>query len=199
MKKLKRFKIARRLGAPIFEKTQSSKFSLTQTKKTKRPPKLSEYAKQLLEKQKARFTYGMSERQFSTYVKKACAVKADKSVGELFKLLESRLDNVVYRSGIAKSRESARQIVTHGHITINGKKLNIPSHQIKVGDVIGIRPSSKSKVLFNDVVDRMNTGRVMPWIKPNPETVSTEIMSVPNIKGIDLLFNINSVIEFYNR
>lgn len=199
MKKLRRYKIARRLGAPIFEKTQSQKFALTQSKKTKRPAKLTDYGKQLLEKQKARFTYGLSERQFSTYVKEASKGRADKTVAELFKLLETRLDNVVYRSGLAKSREAARQMVTHGHISVNGRKLNIPSYRVKGSDKITAREGSKNKGIFTESAERMKGLGVLPWIKIEGDKLAAEIIGQPNIEGTDLLFDLNSVIEFYNR
>jgi small subunit ribosomal protein S4 len=144
-----RYKIARRLGAPIFEKTQTAKFK-ARTGETRRPPMRSDFGKQLIEKQKARFTYGVSEKQFSSYVKTVLESKTSVPVQKLLEKLETRLDNVVYRSGFASTRQFARQVVSHGHVLVNGRKLNVPSYVVKPGDMISIREGSKSNGIFKD-------------------------------------------------
>ena len=135
-----KFKIAKRLGAPIFEKTQSPKFELSLARSSarrtnRRHGQASDYKRQLIEKQKMRFTYGLTEKQLRRYIDEAME-KSSQPVTVLMERLESRLDNVVYRLGLAKTRRLARQIVSHGHICINGKKMTIPSHKVRVGDVI---------------------------------------------------------------
>ena len=125
-----KFKIAKRLGAPIFEKTQTQKFALSESRggrqNKRRPGQMSDYKRQLIEKQKMRFTYGISEKQFRRYVDDAVE-KSNQPVALLMERLESRLDNVIYRMGLAKTRRLARQITSHGHICVNGKKMTIPS------------------------------------------------------------------------
>src|SRR3989344_2177631 len=126
-----KFKIARRLGSRVFSKTQTTKFSISGSERKtgkqggRRPKALSEYGQQLIEKQKARYTYGLKEHQFANYVKNIKAKKGSTSVAELYRALESRLDNVVFRLGIAPTRSFARQMITHGHITLNGRRVNI--------------------------------------------------------------------------
>ncbi len=141
-----RYKIARRLGVPVFEKTQTQKFAIrTEQKKaaskSSKPKAKSDYGLGLLEKQKARYSYGITSKQFGNYVSKATETKGNS--GEiLVSLLESRLDNVALRAGYATTRQAARQITSHGHLTVNGKIVTIPSYHIKIGDVIGIREGS---------------------------------------------------------
>src|SRR5262249_14892440 len=130
MKTVSKYKLAKRLGASIFEKTQSQKFAIAaerSAKNKKRSRGASEFGKQLLEKQKVRVTYGISERQFSNYIEDAMASKAGAPAEMLHRALELRLDNVCYRLGLASTRRAARQMVSHGHITVNGVKTTIPS------------------------------------------------------------------------
>ncbi|MBU1728285.1 30S ribosomal protein S4, partial [Patescibacteria group bacterium] len=141
-----KFKICRRLGPGIYDKCQTSKFSASSGKfsgRGGRPKALSEYGSQLVEKQKVRFSYGISERQLSNYVKKAVQAKGVGTVDKLFEKLESRLDNVVYRMGLGNSRRAARQMVSHGHFVVNNHKVTIPSYEVKMGDLIKIREGSK--------------------------------------------------------
>ena len=150
-----KFKIAKRLGAPIFEKTQTAKFELSvarsaNQRRGRRPGQMSDYKRQLLEKQKMRFTYGISERQLRRYVDEAVE-KSHQPVAIIMDRLESRLDNVIYRMGLAKTRRLARQIASHGHICVNGRKMTIPSHRVKVGDVLSIREGSRQTGLFVDL------------------------------------------------
>src|SRR5690606_30165190 len=139
-----KYKIARRLGAPVFEKTQSQKYALSLARKERtskgRPRAKSDYGKQLIEKQKARFSYGLTEKQFRGYVDKSLSAKSPAQ--KLFSLLETRLDYTVFRAGLAKTRAQARQAVSHGHITVGGRRVTIPSILLTEGDVIGIRPGS---------------------------------------------------------
>src|SRR5438128_843190 len=143
-----KYKIARRLGAPIFEKTQGQKYALHLERKGKKrgfsKPK-SEYGIQMNEKQKARFTYGLSEKQFSNYVKEALSKKSSNASGMIFEFLETRLDNIIYRLGFAPTRLGARQMVSHGHIAVNGKRVTVPSKRVYLGDKIEIVERSKGK------------------------------------------------------
>jgi small subunit ribosomal protein S4 len=196
-----KYKIARRLGANIFEKTQTQKFAARAERKTKTrgfsKPK-SEYGMQHNEKQKARMQYGVSEKQFSSYVKKALEKKASLAVPSIFESLELRLDNAVYRLGFAPTRRAARQMVSHGHITINGKKTSIPSRRLENGDVIAIREGSAGSALFKSFEERFENMTVPEWMSFDPKKKVAEVKGTPKI-GTDLMFDLNSVVEFYSR
>jgi small subunit ribosomal protein S4 len=195
-----KYKIARRLGAPVFEKTQTQKFSMrAERKHSKSKPKAkSEYALGMLEKQKARMSYGVPGRQFTNYVKKAIAKKGD-SPELLIRSLESRLDNVVLRAGFAPTRRAARQMVSHGHITWNGTITTIPSCQVKPGDEIGIREGSKSKPLFVKLDERLKTVRLPAWLKLNFDKKIITVDGVPTAARNELLFDAGVVIGFFSR
>ncbi len=195
-----KFKIARRLGAPIFEKTQTAKFNAQIGGKDKRRggPK-GEFAKQLLEKQKVRFTYGISERQFSRYVKEIIESKSSNPTGKLFERLETRLDNIVWRFGLVPTRRFARQVVSHGHITVNGRKVTVPSYLVKAGDVIGVRPGSQSTKIFDSIEEKMKNADIQPWLTWNAEKKSGSMLRLPTLEGQSLLFDLGAVLEYYKR
>lgn len=204
MKLGSKFKIARRLGAPIFEKTQTAKFKLSLSAKEgakgkKRGGPKSEFAKQLIEKQKARFTYGISERQFSRYIKEVIESKSHTPSADIYNKLETRLDNVVYRLGLTTTRQFARQAVSHGHILVNGRKLNVPSYTVKAGDQIAIREGSKSNGIFKDFEEKMKTIEVPNWLAWNIERKNASMLRNPSLEGQELLFDLSSVVEFYKR
>lgn len=192
------YKIARRLGAPIFEKTQTQKFAARAERKGKTKgfsKQKSEYALQLNEKQKARFTYGLTEKQFSNYVREALAKKTN-TTHTIYEYLETRLDNVVYRLGLATTRRAGRQMVSHGHILVNGKKTNIPSRRMLLGDTVSVREGSKSSKLFTQ---EQENPKVMPtWIQFNQEKKMAQIMAKPEFTT-DTMFDLNAVVEFYSR
>lgn len=201
MKTGPKFKIAKRLGAPIYEKTQTQKFALSEARTgraRKRFSKPSDYKRQLNEKQKMRFTYGLSEKQFRRYVDIAME-KAAKPIEHLYARLENRLDNIVYRAGFAKTRRLARQVVTHGHITLNGKKMNIPSHEVKTGDVIAIREGSRDSALFTDMDDRHEMGPVPAWLKVDVKKLSTTVNGTPVFSQTEAYFDPEQVLEYYSR
>src|SRR3989344_5668080 len=143
-----RYKIARRIGPDIFPKTQSPKYALRTGRVIVKGYGRSEYGMQLKEKQRARFFYGLSERQFARYVSNAIAKKTMRDDEALYLELETRLDNVIYRLGIAPSRQASRQMVSHGHFTVNDVRVTIPSYRVKAGDVIRVRKASQTKPLF---------------------------------------------------
>ncbi len=158
--------------------------------------KLSEYAVQLREKQKLKRIYGMLEDQFRIFYERAA--KSKESTGlKLLQLLECRLDNVVYRMGIGKSRTHARQIVNHGHITVNGRKVNIPSFIVKVGDVIAVKDNKTSNGIFTDV---KGSKVVMPkWLEFNSDNLSGKILSLPAREDIDYNIQEHMIVELYSR
>lgn len=195
-----KYKIARRLGAPIFEKTQTAKYSISLARKEKtgkfvRPK--SEFGKALTEKQKARLTYGLGERQFRSYVDKSLhsALPSQK----LFSLLEGRLDNVLFRSGITKTRAQARQAASHGHTLVNGKRVTVPSILLSKGDVVSLRAGSLNSPLFAEVAERMKAQAVPAWLTVDPEKREVTVMGEPVYTKAEHVFDLGVTIEFYNR
>ena len=182
-------KIARKFGEPIFGDDKSFEkrnYPPGQHGNNKRRSKKSEYAIQLMEKQKAKYTYGILERQFRNLFKKATASKG--ITGEvLLQLCESRLDNVVYRMGLSNSRRGARQLVSHRHITVNGEIVNVPSYNLKAGDVIAVREKSKSVESITNCLQ--NSSQVYEWITWNDETMEGTYVSIP--ERIQIPENIN--------
>jgi small subunit ribosomal protein S4 len=197
-----KYKIARRLGAPIFEKTQTQKYAMRQERRGKKTgfskPK-SEFGIQMNEKQKARFTYGISEKQFHNYVKEALEKKGSKATESIFQFLELRLDNAAYRLGFTTTRSGARQLTTHGHLLVNGKRADTPSMRLKIGDTIEIRPGSISKALFRDLDDRLKHVTVPSWLALDAEKKSAVVQGMPLFVSTDNMFDLNAVVEFYSR
>ncbi len=197
-----KFKIAKRLGAAIFEKTQSQKFELSQArggrKTNKRPGQASDYKKQLIEKQKMRFTFGITEKQLRRYVDEAME-KSSQPIAHLMDRLETRLDNVVYRLGLAKTRRFARQMTSHGHICVNGKRMNVPSYKVKVGDVVSIREGSKASGMFTMLADKHELTAVPTWLSFDIKKMAGEVKSLPIYNPTETLFDPELVMEFYSR
>lgn len=196
-----RYKKARFLGATVFEKTQTQKYAMRSQRKiksTKRRSQKSEYGQQMMEKQKARYGYGVTGGQFANYVEKALQAKGD-NAKNLLGLLEGRLDNVVLRAGFATTRSAARQMVAHGHITNKGKGITIPSYQVSVGDVFSIREGSKAKPLFAKLDEQIKAAKIPGWIKVNLEQKTITIDGAPTIDQNELLFDVRAVLEFFTR
>jgi len=195
-----KFKICKRLGAGVYDKCQTSKFkaAIVNFKPGARRPKApSEYGAQLNEKQKIRFSYGISERQLSNYVKKASHTKGAGTAEKFYEELESRLDNVIYRMGLGNSRRATRQMVSHGHFIVNDNKVTIPSYQVKIGDIIKIREGSKNTKLFDNLVERLKEYKTPSWISFDITKVEGKIIDKP--KNIETFLDLNVVLEFYSR
>ena len=163
---------------------------------------VSEFGEQLRAKQKMRITYGLMEKQFATYVKRATAKHetGEGSITPALKLareLESRLDNMVFRAGFANTRALARQLVSHGHITVNGRRLTVASHQVKVGDVIAIREGSKNAKVFVGLSEKLAGMTPSHVVTVNPGTLSAEIKGVP--REVEGVFDSQKVLEYYSR
>jgi len=197
-----KFKIAKRLGAPIFEKTQTQKFALSASKQGKtskrKPGQMSDYKRQLIEKQKMRFTYGITEKQLRRYVDEAI-LKSEQPVLGLMTRLEQRLDNTVYRLGLAKTRRFARQMVSHGHILLNGKKLNIPSAKVRVGDILTIREGSKQSALFVAFTETFESTSLPTWLSMDGKKLEGTITALPIYTPSETLFDPEQVFEYYSR
>jgi small subunit ribosomal protein S4 len=158
----------------------------------------SEYGQQLAEKQKVRYTYGVSEQQFKKYFKEIAGQRGNKE--ELFvQKLESRLDNVVFRLGWARSRGLARQIVSHGHILVNGRKVNIPSCQVKKGDLIQIKETSKSKAVFRDLKTLLKKQEIPAWLSLDKQKLEGKVKGQPKIEDMGKVGELSMIIEYYSR
>lgn len=173
-------------------------------KETKRDPnknkrkKVSEYGLQLKEKQKLKFIYGMLEKQFFHYFE-----IAEKQEGEagpnLLTMLESRLDNVVFRMGLSMTRREARQLVVHGHFNVNGSRVDIPSYRLKAGDEVTLRENSKKSVKFKDIVEATN-GRIVPtWLDMNKEALTAKLSRLPVKEDLDYEIEEHLIVELYSK
>jgi small subunit ribosomal protein S4 len=195
-----RSRIARKFGEPIFgpdKYLDRKNFPPGQHGLTKKRKKTSEYGVQLREKQKVKYTYGLLERQFrNTFEKAASAAGVTGLV--LLQLLESRLDNVVYRLGIAPTRAAARQLVSHRHITVNGDVVNIPSLQLRPGDIIGVREKSKS---LETIIDCLGTNRrsKLAWLEWDDTQMAGKYMSVPERSEIPEDVKEQLIVELYSK
>lgn len=196
-----KFKICRRLGPGVYDKCQTTKFSTSSGKAgmlgARRPKALSEYGTQLVEKQKIRFSYGITERQLSNYVKKATEKKGLGTTDKFYEELESRLDNVIYRMGLGNSRRATRQMVSHGHFIVNNHRVTVPSLQVKSGDIIKIREGSKVKKLFEGLANRMKDYKSPDWVSFDLEKMEGKILAKP--KNVETFLDLNAVLEFYSR
>jgi len=191
-------KIARRFNDPIFgpDKSYEKKnYPPGQHGNSRRRGKVSEYGVQLKEKQKAKFTYGVLEKQFRNIFKRAAGKKG--ITGEiLLQLIEARLDNTVFRLGFAPSRAGARQLVSHRHITVNGDIVNIPSYNLRPGDIVGVRERSKSlEVVADSLASRMN----FPWLEWDADTLTGKFISYPERADIPEKINEQLIVELYSK
>ena len=195
-----KFKICRRLGPGVYDKCQTSKFTMAAkggSLGARRPKAPSEYGAQLIEKQKVRFSYGISENQLSNYVEKVSHIKGAGTTEKLYERLESRLDNAIYRMGLGASRRAARQMVSHGHFMVNDKKITIPSYELKVGDVIKIREGSKGKKIFANTTEKLQDYNSPTWISFDPGSMEGKVKDKP--KNVESFFDLSAVLEFYSR
>lgn len=192
-------KIARRFNDPIFghsKALQKKAYPPGQHGRGRRR-KQSEYAIQLMEKQKAKYTYGVLEKQFSNMFKKASSKSG--ITGEiLLQLLEARLDNVVYRLGIAPTRRAARQLVGHKHVIVNGEIVNIPSYHVLPGDIVGVREKSKSLELVTDSL-AANSVQKYPWLEWDKSSMSGKIVNVPTREDIPENIKEQLIVELYSK
>ena len=161
--------------------------------------KMSEYGMQLKEKQKAKFIYGVLEKPFRNYFDKAQKLKYGTTGENLMILLETRLDNVIYRMGLARTRDEARQIVSHREVKVNGKIVNIPSYAVKVGDTVEIKEGAKSSQRFKDIVEVTGSRIVPEWVSSDKEKLSGKINAIPSRDQIDVPVNEVAIVELYSK
>ena len=196
-----KYKIARRLGPSVYDKTQTQKFAMrtSSKKEVKRKRAGSDFGLQLIEKQRARFTYGLGEKQFKNLVEKVQSKRGTDINEALVQALETRLDNAVYRLGFASTRQAARQMVNHGHINVNGKRNTIPSYGLIIGDIITIRENSQKKPLFKDLEEKLKEVRVPSWLAFNKEKKEAKVQGMPKIPANELSFDVSQIFQYYSR
>lgn len=198
-------KISRRLGANLFQKcakvVSRRPYPPGPPKKKRGASPLSEYGKELREKQKLRYLYNVRERQFRRYVKEILAKRerAESASELLLQTLERRLDNVVFRLGFAKTRQQARQLVSHGHFLVNGKRTTIPSRQVRTGDEISLRPQSLSRAIFRDLATYIKSYTPPSWLELDKENFKGKVVGIPSLEEALPPAEISAVFEFYSR
>ena len=194
-------KVSRRLGVFIggdLESFQKRNFPPGQHGRTQGRKKLSDYGVRLQEKQKLKFLYGgLREGQFRRYFEEA-SKKAGNTGVVLLQLLERRLDNVVYRLGFAKTRQQARQLVKHGHFTVNGKKVDIPSYRVDVGDIIEVREKSKKLSVFKENLESRDPRSVPRWLELDKDNMRGKVVEIPEEIELEIPVNVQYIIEFYS-
>lgn len=194
-------KKARAFGEPIFgfdKAFERKKYPPGQHGNTRRRRQKSDYALQLMEKQKAKYTYGVLERQFRNLFDKASS-KSGVTGEVLLQFLEARLDNTVYRLGIAPTRKAARQLVTHRHITVNGIVANIPSYQLRPGDIVGVRGRSQGLQVIKDTVGGKSDVRKYSWLEFNPDKMQGVFVAYPERESIPEKINEQLIVELYSK
>lgn len=195
-----KYKIARRLGSPVFEKTQTQKYALRLERKVpKRTFGISAYGKALKEIQKVRFTYGITAGQLARYAKEAIAKKGSEAPQNLFRRLEMRLDSAVLRAGFAPTRQAARQAVSHGHVTVNGKKVRVPSALVAKGDVVAAREGSKSSGVFAAAEERSKSLTVAAWLKADVSALAATIAAEPQFDKTASELDFDAVIQHFRK
>lgn len=196
-------KIARRFGVNLGLKTNAAKVAkrLNQPPGAhgpkKRPGAQSSFGKQLLEKQKAKVIYGLRERQFNRYAEEANRLEGDSGVN-LMQILESRFDNVIYRLGFAKTRAQARQFVSHNMFTLNGKKMNIPSHIVRTGDMVALKSTKTKKKIFENITESLQQHEAPSWLAVDPAAKTGKVLHKPQDADFEKLFDVKLIIEFYS-
>lgn len=189
-------KRCRQLGIDPAELGYSSKKESIRQPKRRR--KESEYGMQLREKQKVKFIYGVLEKQFRSYYEKA--IKEEGITGDnLLSILERRLDNVVFRLGFARTRKEARQIVTHGHIMVNGRRVDVPSYRVKAGDVVSVAPKSKELLVIKSALVSNARFEVPAWLEVDIEKLQGNVLALPQRDQIDLDINEQLIVELYSK
>ncbi len=198
-----RNKIARRFGVNLGLKTNPAKVAKRLNQKPgvhgpkSRRGATSTFGRQLEEKQKAKYVYGIREQQLRRYVNEATRQTGDSGI-HLLQLLESRMDNVVYRMGFAVTRAQARQLVNHGMFTLNGKKMDIPSHVVQPGDVVELKTNKTKKKIFEDITDRLSKQDLPSWITVDAAKKSGKVLNKPTEKDVEHVFDVKFIIEYFS-
>ena len=198
-----RMKLSRRFGVALFNTAKEAKV----LQRRNYPPgqhgpaasgRISEYGTQLREKQKAKIIYGLLERQFRKYFTEALKQKGDTGFF-LLRFLELRLDNVVYRLGFAMTRAQARQMVSHGHIVVNDRVVDVPSYRVRAGEVISIRPQSAGKALFGTLPKQLENHEAPSWLELDKTDLRGKVISLPEASHVEQVISSQLIVEFYSR
>jgi len=203
-------KICRRYGTKLFlkgERCFSAKCAFTRRsyapgpKAKRRLGQLSEYGKELQEKQKLKNWYNLNERQFRNYIKKVLGKRGDvgNTAEEFISMLETRLDNVVFRMGFAPSRSQAKQLVSHGLLAINGKAIDTPAHEMKKGDVVTMRPQKMKKIIFQNIKNLLKKYKTPSWLQIDAEKLEGKVIGKPSLEEAAPPAEVLSIFEFYSR
>jgi small subunit ribosomal protein S4 len=195
-----KYKIGKRLGPAVFEQCQTQKFALSEARSaaSKRGRRAgSDYGRQLLEKQRIRYTYGLSEKQLSNYAHAAMGTPDPSNT--LHRSLEMRLDSTVYRLGLAPTRRAARQMVSHGHIVINDVRTTVPSHRVRIGDSIKVREGSRASTLFSKVGDPEGGKTPASWLSFDAGVMRAEVKGEPSYTPAETALDYPTLFEFYSR
>ena len=200
------YKICRRLGPGVFDKCQTQKYVLSEARhgkstKGRRRANVSDYGKQLLEKQRVRFAYGVSERQLRKYINeanRAAVLGVDPKV-RMLEQLEMRLDNIVYKIGFAATRRSARQMVSHGHILVNGVRTTIPSRLVKEGDVITLRKRTRELPIMETIKVNVENATLPPWITLKGKELEGTVTARPTLENTETPGSVAAILELYSR
>ena len=195
-----KYRIAKRLGAGVFDQTQTQKFALAEARSPRKQRGRgggSDYGRQLLEKQRVRFTYGLSEKQLSNYAKKA--YHATDPSKTLHKMLEMRADSAIYRAGLANTRRAARQAVSHGHILVNNTRITTPSYHLKKGDKVTIREGSRKSPLFASLAEKNENRPIHQWLSVDINLLAVEVKGEPQYNLLETGLDYPTVFEFYSR
>lgn len=206
MKTQPTYKVCRRLGAGVFDKCQTQKYTLSETrhekgKRSGRRKNLSDFGKQLLEKQRVRFSYGISERQLRRMVEEAFRVASMGAdpVTRMIEELECRLDNAVYRAGLASTRRAARQLVSHGHVEVNGTRTTVPSYTIKEGDTFALRERTSKLPIMEHIKEHLNTATTPVWITLDAKQHAAKITALPTADNTEIVGDVRAILEYYSR
>ncbi len=198
--------MCRRLGAGVYDKCQTQKFVLSETRhaknvKNRRRKNISDYGKQLIEKQRIRFAYGVSERQLRKYVEEAnrVAILGVDSKARMLEQLEMRLDNIVYKLGFAPTRRSARQLVSHGHVMVNGARTTIPSRAMKEGDTITVRERTRSLPIMDKIKQGVEETTVPIWLSLKGKNLEGAVVARPTLENTETPGAIAAILEYYSR
>ena len=205
MKSQPTYKVCRRLGAGVYDKCQTQKYMLSEARHAKnkkdRRRNLSDFGKQLYEKQRVRFAYGVPERQLRRYIEEAnrVAVLGVDPGTRLVEQLELRLDNVVYRCGLARSRRAARQLVSHGHIQVNGVRTTIPSCELSVNDVIAVRARTQELPVAGRMRETLENTTPPAWLSFDAKKLEGTVLTLPSRENTEMVGSVGAILEYYSR
>lgn len=206
MKTQPSYKVCRRLGAGVYDKCQTQKYMLSEARHGKnvkggRRRNISDFGKQLIEKQRVRFAYGITERQLRGYVEEAnrVAVLGTDPIVRMIEQLEMRLDNVTYRLGLVASRRAARQLVSHGHVMVNGKRVTIPSMQVKEGDVIALRARTQGLPIIDKIKKQVEERTLPAWLSFDIKKLEGTVKARPTPETTEVPGSTGAILEYYSR